>query len=324
MTDRKKILVTGGAGFIGANLCRRLLAEGQAVICADNFWTGRRENVSELEGRTDFTLVETDVTAPDFAEGVLRAAGPEGIGQIYHLACPASPVHYQADPIRTAKTCFLGALAVLDLAQDQGARVLLASTSEVYGDPAEHPQRESYRGNVNPDGVRACYDEGKRIAETLFFDAQRSRGTDIRVVRIFNTYGPYMAPDDGRIFSNFILQALRGEDLTVYGDGSQTRSFCFIDDLLDGLRRMMAKEGFYGPVNLGNPGEFTVLQAARAVIALTGSGSRIVFRTLPADDPTRRRPDISLAEEELGYVPRIPLEEGLARTVAYFKGLSGL
>ena len=315
----KKILVTGGAGFIGTNLCRRLLNEGQAVICADSFWTGRRENVADLLAKERFTLVEADVTAPDFTETVLRAAGGEGIGQIYHLACPASPVHYQADPIHTAKTCFLGALAVLELAGRQQARVLLASTSEIYGDPLEHPQREGYRGNVNPDGPRACYDEGKRIAETLFFDARRMFGTDVRVVRIFNTYGPYMAPDDGRIFSNFIRQALRGEDLTVYGDGSQTRSFCYIDDLLDGLQAMMGQEVFCGPVNLGNPEEFTVLQAAQTVIALTGSASKIRFEPLPTDDPTRRRPDITLAARQLGYAPRVRLSEGLAKMIACYR-----
>ena len=317
-------LVTGGAGFLGSNLCRRLLAGGQAVICADDFSTGSRENVRDLLSDGRFVLTEADVAAPDFCERVLAAAGAEGIGRIYHLACPASPVRYQVDPIRTAKTCFLGSLAVLELALHENARVLLASTSEVYGDPLEHPQRESYRGNVNPDGPRACYDEGKRISETLFFDAQRSRGADIRVVRIFNTYGPYMAPDDGRVVSNFILQALRGEDITLYGDGSQTRSFCYVDDMLDGFEAMMEQDGFYGPVNLGNPEEYTVRQVAELVTGMTGSSSRIRRQALPADDPSRRRPDISLAKEVLGFAPRIPFREGLARTVAYYRERYGL
>ena len=305
----KTILVTGGAGFLGANLCRRLLAEGNTVVCMDNFVSGREENVSELTENDRFTLIRADVCEPFSVR----------CDQIYALACPASPPFYQADPIGTAKTCFLGALNTLECARANGARVLLTSTSEVYGEPLVHPQTEDYRGNVNPHGIRSCYDEGKRIAECLFFDCHRLYGTDIRVVRLFNSYGPFMRPDDGRVISNFICQALAGRPLTLYGDGSQTRSFCFVDDTVEGIVRMMNTEGVTGPVNIGNPAERTVREAAEMIREMTGSASEIVYRPLPGDDPTRRRPDISLAKKTLGWEPRIPFEEGLARTVAYFR-----
>jgi len=304
-----RILVTGGAGFVGSHLCRRLVGEGHHVICLDNLFTGSRENLGDLLESERFTFREHDVTEPFDAE----------VEQIYHLACPASPVHYQKDPIKTARTSFLGALHALELARRTCATVLLSSTSEVYGEPLQHPQREDYRGNVNPIGIRACYDEGKRIAETLFFDHHRQYGTKIRVVRIFNTYGPCMDRQDGRVVSNFINQALQGEPITIYGDGSQTRCFCYISDLLEGLVRMMNNaEGFTGPVNLGNPAEITVRQLAERVIEKIGGGS-LIFKNLPLDDPTRRRPDISLAREKLGWAPVVPLEEGLAKTAAYFK-----
>ena len=305
-----KILVTGGAGFIGSHLCRRLLAEGHSVICLDNLFTGSVENVEALRGEAGYTFVQGDVTEPyDFE-----------VDQIYNLACPASPIHYQKDPVKTAKTSFLGALNALELARRRGARVLLTSTSEVYGEPQVHPQAETYRGNVNPIGIRACYDEGKRIAETLFFDYHRMHGVDIRVVRIFNTYGPQMSAQDGRVVSNFIMQALRGEDITIYGDGSQTRCFCYVSDLVEALVRMMNNQiGFVGPVNLGNPVEMTVRELAEQVIELTGTKVRLIREPLPSDDPTHRKPDISLAGEKLGWAPQVTLREGLQATIDYFR-----
>lgn len=306
-----KILVTGGAGFIGSHLCRRLLQEGNEVVCADDLFTGSRENIADLLGQKGFTFLLHDVTCP------LELPGVE---QIYNLACPASPVHYQHDPVKTLETSFLGARNMLALARAENACILQASTSEVYGDPAEHPQRESYWGNVNPIGVRSCYDEGKRAAETLFFDCHRKYGTRIKVVRIFNTYGPNMQRDDGRVISNFIVQALEGKDITVYGQGGQTRSFCYVSDLVDGLCRMMnSAPDFIGPVNLGNPGEYSIRELAEKIVALTGSSSRLVTCPLPADDPQKRRPDISLAGRALDWRPTVPLEEGLMRTIAYFK-----
>ncbi len=306
-------MVTGGAGFIGSNLCRRLVLEGHRVACIDNLVSGYRDNIADLLDDDGFVFIEADVIEADAFEGL------DDVALIYNLACPASPPFYQADPVATMKTSVLGAMNVLELARRTGARVLQASTSEIYGEPLEHPQSEAYRGNVNPIGIRSCYDEGKRAAESLFFDYARMHGIDIRVVRIFNTYGPGMRIDDGRVVSNFIAQALAGEDITVYGDGSQTRSFCFVEDLVEGLIRMMGCEGFAGPVNLGNPAEFTVLELVDKVIGLTGSSSRIVFEDLPADDPTRRCPDISLAKEKLGWEPRVGLEEGLERTIASFE-----
>ena len=307
------VLVTGGAGFIGSHLCERLLDEGMRVTCMDNLYSGRRENISRLAEHARFRFIEADVS------DAAAFAGLDDVQLIFNLAAAASPVAYQADPIGTMKTNVLGAMNVLDLACQTGARVLQTSTSEVYGDPLEHPQREEYRGNVNPIGIRSCYDEGKRAAETLFFDYHRVHGVDIRVVRIFNTYGPRMRSDDGRVVSNFICQALQGQDITVYGDGSQTRSFCYVDDLVEGLVRMMRAEGITGPVNLGNPGEFTVLEAAQKIIALVGSSSRIVFQGLPSDDPTRRKPDITRAREALGWEPKVPFDEGLRKTIAYFE-----
>lgn len=307
----KRILVTGGAGFIGSHLCKRLVDEGNDVICVDSLFTGSKQNIQELMGRPNFEFLRHDVTQPLYVE----------TDQIYNLACPASPPHYQYDPIHTAKTSVLGAINLLGLAKRTHARILQASTSEVYGDPEVHPQPESYRGCVNPIGIRSCYDEGKRMAETLFFDYHRQHGVDIKVVRIFNTYGPNMNPNDGRVVSNFIVQALKGEDLTVYGDGSQTRSFCYVDDLVEGMVRMMnSREGFTGPVNLGNPGEFTMLELAEKVLALSGSKSKIVHHPLPQDDPTQRRPVIELAKQELGWEPKIMLDEGLKKTVGYFEG----
>ncbi len=305
-----KILVTGGAGFIGSHLCRRLLADGHDVVCLDNLFTGSRDNIEDLLAHPRFEFVEHDIIAPYY---------PEHVDQVYNLACPASPPHYQYNAIRTVKANTIGMINMLGLAKRLGARILQASTSEVYGDPEQHPQTETYRGNVNPIGIRACYDEGKRVAETLCFDYHRQNGVDIRVVRIFNTYGPYMHPDDGRVVSNFVVQALRNEDLTLYGDGSQTRSFCYVDDLVEGLVRMMGCPDFTGPVNLGNPAEFTVRELADKVLALTGSRSRITHRPLPSDDPTRRRPDIRVAQERLGWSPRVSLDEGLGRTIAYFR-----
>ncbi len=305
----KRILVTGGAGFIGSHLCETLLEQGNEVICLDNLFTGRKENISHLMDNPRFEFVQHDVTEPIYME----------CDQIYNLACPASPPHYQHDPIKTAKTNVLGALHVLGLAKRCRARVLQASTSEVYGDPEVHPQPEGYRGYVNPHGIRSCYDEGKRMAETLFFDYHRQHGVDIKVVRIFNTYGPKMRPDDGRVVSNFIMQALKGEDVTVYGDGRQTRSFCYVSDLVDGMTRMMgSRDGFTGPVNLGNPGEFTMLELAKLVLDLTGSRSKLVYKPLPQDDPAQRRPVIDLAGRELGWEPTVPLEDGLLLTIRYF------
>ena len=307
----KKILVTGGAGFLGSHLCDRLIAQGHQVVCLDSFFTGSERNVAGLIGNPAFTLMRHDV---------VDAVRIEGLDEIYNLACPASPVHYQYDPIHTMKTSVLGALNMLELARATGAKVFQASTSEVYGDPTVHPQPESYWGNVNTIGIRSCYDEGKRAAETLFFDYQRTHKLRIKVVRIFNTYGPRMAADDGRVVSNFIVQALRGEDLTVYGDGSQTRSFCYADDLVEGFMRLMnSDESVVGPVNMGNPGEFTMIELAERVLRLTGSKSKLVFMPLPQDDPKQRQPDITRAKELLHWEPTVALEQGLERTIAYFR-----
>jgi UDP-glucuronate decarboxylase len=305
----KRILVTGGAGFLGSFLCERLVNEGHDVICLDNFFTGRKKNIEHLLTRSNFELVRHDITFPVYME----------VDQIYNLACPASPVHYQYNAVKTIKTNVLGAIHVLGLAKRVSARVLQASTSEVYGDPFMHPQREEYWGNVNCIGTRSCYDEGKRVAETLFFDYHRQNKVDIRVMRIFNTYGPRMHPNDGRVVSNFVVQALKGEDLTIYGDGSQTRSFCYVDDLIEGMVRLMNKEDFIGPVNIGNPDEFTIKELAEKVIALTGSKSGIIRKETPSDDPRKRKPDISLAMEKLSWTPRVMLEEGLVKTIEYFK-----
>ncbi|SEF99128.1 UDP-glucuronic acid decarboxylase family protein [Parabacteroides chinchillae] len=308
----KQILVTGGAGFIGSHLCERLLKEGNSVICMDNYFTGKKKNVLHLLNNPYFELVRHDVTFPYYVE----------VDEIYNLACPASPVHYQFDPVSTVKTSVIGAINMLGLAKRIKARILQASTSEVYGDPAVHPQEESYWGNVNPIGLRSCYDEGKRCAETLFMDYHRQNKVDIKIIRIFNTYGPNMRPDDGRVVSNFIVQALKGEDLTIYGDGTQTRSFQYVDDLVEGMIRMMATENFTGPVNLGNPGEFTMLELAEMIIRLVGSKSKITFMPLPSDDPKQRKPDISLAKKMLnGWEPKVKLEEGLKPTIEYFRNL---
>ena len=305
-----RILVTGGAGFLGSHLCDRLIADGHDVTVIDNLFPGRKQNIAHLLQHPRFEFVRHDVIDPFKFE----------VDQIYNLACPASPPHYQFNPIKTTKTSVMGAINCLGLAKRVKARVFQASTSEVYGDPAVHPQPESYWGNVNPIGKRSCYDEGKRCAETLFFDYHRENGVDIRVVRIFNTYGPRMHEADGRVVSNFIVQALRGQDITIYGDGSQTRSFCYVDDLIEGWLRLMAQTETVGPVNLGNPGEFTMLQLAELTLKLVGGTSKIVHRPLPADDPKQRRPDITLAQKVLGgWTPKVPLEEGLARTIAYFK-----
>jgi UDP-glucuronate decarboxylase len=304
-----RVLVTGGAGFLGSHLCDRLLRDGHEVIALDNFFTGRKSNVAHLLGRPDFELVRHDVIDPFKFE----------VDQIYNLACPASPPHYQYNAIKTVKTSVLGAINCLGLAKRTRARVFQASTSEVYGDPAVHPQPESYWGHVNPIGIRSCYDEGKRVAETLFMDYHRQNGVDIRIVRIFNTYGPRMHPNDGRVVSNFIVQALKGQDLTIYGDGTQTRSFCYVDDLIEGFVRLMSQTATIGPVNVGNPGEFTMLQLAELTLKLTGSRSRIVHQALPGDDPKQRRPDITLARRHLGWEPTVALGEGLSRTIAYFK-----
>ncbi len=309
MSARKKVLVTGGAGFVGSHLCERLIADGHDVLCVDNFFTGTRDNVLGLLDHPHFELMRHDVTFPLYVE----------IDQIYNLACPASPVHYQYDPVQTTKTSVHGAINMLGLAKRTKARILQASTSEVYGDPTVHPQTEDYRGNVNPIGPRGCYDEGKRCAETLFFDYYRQHRTDIRVARIFNTYGPRMHPDDGRVVSNFIVQALKGKPLTIYGDGSQTRSFCYVSDLVDGLVRLMAAEDLTGPVNLGNPRESSIRELAETVIAMTGSKSKLVEKPLPEDDPMQRCPDIGLAKKKLKWQPRVTLEDGLERTIAYFK-----
>lgn len=305
----KRVLVTGGAGFVGSHLCDRLIREGCYVICLDNLFTGRMENIAHLMENPNFQFIKQDVTIPFH----------EKVDYIYNLACPASPPFYQKDMVNTAKVCFLGALNMLELAKECGARILQASTSEVYGDPHIHPQTETYRGNVNPVGIRSCYDEGKRIAETLCFSYHLQHKVDIRIIRIFNTYGPRMNPEDGRVVSNFIVQALKGEDITIYGDGSQTRSFCYVDDLVDGIYRMMENPDFTGPVNLGNPGEFNMIDLAQLVLDMTDSKSRLVYCPLPGDDPTKRRPDISLAKEKLDWEPSVPLKEGLERTIAYFK-----
>jgi UDP-glucuronate decarboxylase len=306
----KKILVTGGAGFLGSHLCERLLNEGNDVLCVDNFYTGSKDNVKHLLAHPHFELMRHDVTFPLYVE----------VDEIYNLACPASPPHYQFDPVQTTKTSVHGAINMLGLAKRLKAKILQASTSEVYGDPEIHPQTEDYWGRVNPVGIRSCYDEGKRCAETLFFDYWRQHQVDIKVVRIFNTYGPRMDPNDGRVVSNFIMQALQGKDITIYGDGQQTRSFCYVDDLIDGMIRMMnGPEGFTGPVNIGNPGEFTMLELAQQVIALTQSKSQLVFMPLPQDDPKQRQPNIELAKTRLAWEPKIALQDGLLQTIQYFQ-----
>ena len=310
--SRPRILVTGGAGFLGSHLCERLLERGEEVLCVDNFFTGTRENIAHLLPHPRFELLRHDVTYPLHVE----------VDQIYNLACPASPVHYQFDPVQTTKTSIMGALNMLGLAKRTKARVLQASTSEVYGDPAVHPQPESYWGNVNPIGIRSCYDEGKRCAETLFFDYHRQHQVQIKVMRIFNTYGPRMHPNDGRVVSNFIVQALQGQDITIYGEGLQTRSFCYVDDLVEGMIRLMNSDpSFTGPVNIGNPVEFTMRELAESVLRLTGSKSQLRFMPLPADDPRQRKPDITLAKQQLDWAPTIELEAGLKRTIAYFSKL---
>lgn len=308
----KRILVSGGAGFLGSHLCDKLLAEGHEVLCVDNFFTGNRRNIHHLLDNKNFELLRHDVTHPLYVE----------VDEIYNLACPASPIHYQFDPVQTTKTSVIGAMNMLGLAKRLKIRILQASTSEVYGDPEIHPQPESYRGNVNTLGPRACYDEGKRCAETLFFDYNRQHGVPIKVMRIFNTYGPRMHPNDGRVVSNFIVQALKGQDITIYGDGKQTRSFCYVDDNIDGMYKLMnSREGFTGPVNIGNPGEFTMLELAQQVIELTNSSSKLIFMPLPQDDPMQRKPVIDLAKQELGWEPKIPLKEGLVKTIAYFDSI---
>lgn len=307
--QKKRIVVTGGAGFLGSHLCERLLAEGQEVICLDNYFTGGKQNIVHLLDNPYFELIRHDVTLPLYIE----------VDEIYNLACPASPIHYQYDPVQTTKTSVHGAINMLGLAKRVRAKIFQASTSEVYGDPQVHPQPESYWGNVNPNGLRSCYDEGKRCAETLFFDYHRQHRLRIKVARIFNTYGPRMHPNDGRVVSNFIVQALQGQPITIYGDGSQTRSFCYVDDLIEAFIRLMnTDDDFTGPVNTGNPGEFTILQLAETVLELTGSKSELVFKSLPQDDPKQRRPDITLAKEKLGWEPKISLREGLIPTITYF------
>ncbi len=306
-----RCLVTGGAGFLGSHLCERLLNDGHEVICLDNYFTGRMANVAHLRDNRCFELIRHDVTEPILLE----------VDRIFNLACPASPIHYQFNPVKTIKTSVMGAINMLGMAKRVKARILQASTSEVYGDPAVHPQTEDYWGNVNPIGIRSCYDEGKRVAETLFMDYHRQNNVDIRIVRIFNTYGPRMLPNDGRVVSNFIVQALKGEDLTIYGDGSQTRSFCYVDDLIEGFVRMMNQDKIIGPVNIGNPGEFTMLELAKEVLDLTGSKSKIVYKPLPGDDPKMRRPNIELAKSALGWEPTIPLRQGLEKTIVYFEEL---
>ena len=310
ISNRKRVLVTGGAGFLGSHLCERLLADGCDVLCVDNFYSGARDNVLHLLGNPHFELLRHDVTFPLYVE----------VDEIYNLACPASPVHYQRDPVQTTKTSVHGAINLLGLAKRTGARILQASTSEVYGDPQVHPQTEDYWGHVNTIGIRSCYDEGKRCAETLFFDYHRQHQLQIKVVRIFNTYGPRMHPNDGRVVSNFIVQALRGEDITIYGEGSQTRSFCYVDDLIEGFVRMMASpQAVTGPINLGNPVEFTIRELAETVLRMVGGPSRLVLRPLPEDDPRQRQPDIALARSTLDWEPRVQLEEGLRRTIEYFR-----
>lgn len=309
MNEKKRILVTGGAGFLGSHLCARLVAQGQDVICVDNLFTGSKENIRPLLDAPNFEFIRHDVVEPLSLE----------VDQIYNLACPASPPHYQYDPIKTGKTSVLGALNLLELAREKKARILQASTSEVYGDPLVHPQPESYRGNVNTMGIRSCYDEGKRMAETFFHDYHQVHGVEIKIMRIFNTYGPQMNPEDGRVVSNFIMQALRGEDITIYGDGEQTRSFCYVDDLIRGMISLMNSEKeFIGPCNMGNPREFTMKELAEKVIALTESKSKLVYRPLPQDDPTQRKPVIQLAQEKLGWTPQVELEEGLKKSIAWF------
>ena len=309
---RNQTLITGGSGFLGSHLCDRLVADGQDVVCVDNFYTGSKDNIRHLIGNRRFELIRHDVTFPLYIE----------VDRIYNLACPASPIHYQLDPVQTTKTSVHGAINMLGLAKRVKARILQASTSEVYGDPQIHPQPEAYWGHVNPIGPRSCYDEGKRCAETLFFDYHRQHRLEIKVVRIFNTYGPRMHPNDGRVVSNFIVQALRGEDLTIYGDGSQTRSFCYVDDLVDGMVRMMnTAPEITGPINLGNPGEFTMLELAETVLRLTASRSQLKFLPLPSDDPRQRQPDIQSARSQLGWTPKVALEDGLRETIAYFRGI---
>ena len=309
---RKRILITGGAGFLGSHLCKRLLDDGHDIICLDNFFTGTKDNIIDLLDNPHFELMRHDVTFPLYVE----------VDEIYNLACPASPIHYQHDPVQTTKTSVHGAINMLGLAKRTGAKIFQASTSEVYGDPEVHPQTEDYWGHVNPNGIRSCYDEGKRCAETLFFDYHRQHKLRIKVARIFNTYGPNMHPNDGRVVSNFIMQALRNEPITLYGDGSQTRSFCYVDDLIEAFVRLMdSPDDFTGPVNTGNPNEFTIRQLAEKVIELTGSKSELVYKPLPSDDPTQRRPDITLAGEKLGWEPMVQLEEGLKKTIPYFEGL---
>lgn len=303
----KRVLVTGGAGFLGSHLCERLVDEGAHVICVDNFYTGTHLNVQHLRDRRNFELIRHDVCFPLYIE----------VDEIYNLACPASPIHYQRDPVQTTKTSVIGAINMLGLAKRTGARIFQASTSEVYGDPTVHPQPESYWGNVNPIGIRSCYDEGKRCAETLFFDYQRQHDLEVRIVRIFNTYGPRMHPNDGRVVSSFIVQALQGKDITIFGNGQQTRSFCYATDLIDGFVRLMASD-IPGPVNIGNPGEFTIEELARAVLELTGSRSKLINLPLPSDDPQQRRPDITIAQDKLGWAPTIQLREGLTKTIQYF------
>jgi len=304
-----RILVTGGAGFLGSHLCERLLKAGHEVLCLDNFFTGRKRNVAEFLQNPAFELVRHDIVLPIHLE----------VDRIYHLACPASPIHYQYNPVKTIKTNIIGTLNMLGIAKRVNARILLASTSEVYGDPIMHPQKEDYWGNVNPIGIRSCYDEGKRAAETLMMDYHRQNRVDIKIMRIFNTYGPRMLADDGRVVSNFIVQALKGEDITVYGEGSQTRSFCYVDDLIDGMVRLMDSENFIGPVNIGNPEEYTIMDFAKKIIAMTGSKSKITKKPLPSDDPTQRQPDISLASEKLGWKPKVSVTDGLSRTIDYFR-----
>ncbi len=308
-----RILITGGGGFIGSHLCERLLSEGHDVVCLDNFFTGSKGNIRHLLDNHRFELIRHDIIEPILLE----------VDQVYNMACPASPVHYQYNPVKTTKTSVMGTINMLGLAKRVKARILQASTSEVYGDPEIHPQTESYWGNVNPIGIRSCYDEGKRVAETLMMDYHRQNNVDIRIARIFNTYGPRMAEHDGRVVSNFTVQALRGEDITVYGDGSQTRSFCYVSDLVEGLIRLMNRDDFTGPVNLGNPVETSILEFAERIIGLTGSSSKVIFKPLPADDPRQRQPDISLAKEKLGWEPAVELEAGLKRTIDYFAGVVG-
>lgn len=310
VSNRKRVLVTGGAGFLGSHLCDRLLQKGYDVLCMDNFYSGTKDNILHLLGNPHFELMRHDVTFPVYVE----------VDEIYNLACPASPIHYQRDPVQTTKTSVHGAINMLGLAKRTKARIFQASTSEVYGDPEVHPQSEDYWGRVNPIGIRSCYDEGKRCAETLFFDYRRQHGLEIKVARIFNTYGPRMHPNDGRVVSNFVIQALRGEDITIYGDGSQTRSFCYVDDLVDGIVKMMeGPKDMTGPINLGNPIEFTIRELAETIIQMTSSNSKLITKPLPQDDPKQRRPDITLARNALAWEPSVPIHEGLGRTIAYFR-----